>query len=103
MMIARWHIDARFGQKQVAIDLLKRWCEEIGPQIGWNEDVLRIATGSIGALESTIELEATVADLGELNESFQKLGSIEAHAEWSKEIEPYIVSGTPNWQIFRVV
>ena len=103
MIIARWHIDARFGHKQVAVDLLKRWCEEIASQIGWTEDNLRIATGSIVALESTIELEAKVEDLKELNEAFSKLGTIEAHAAWSKEIEPYIVSGTPHWQIYRVV
>ncbi len=30
MMIARWHIEARFGQKQTVIDSLKKWCDEIG-------------------------------------------------------------------------
>ena len=103
MMIARWHIEARFGHKQAAIDLLARWREEIGSQIGWTADKVRIATGSIGALESTIELEAEVADLAELNDAFEKFGAIEAHKAWSKEIEPYVVSGTPHWQIFRLV
>ncbi len=103
MMIARWHIEARFGHKQTVIDLLKRWNEEIGSQIGWTEDNFRIITGSIGALESTIESEIKIADLAELNDSFEKLGTIEAHKAWSKELEPYIVSGTTHWQIFRVV
>ncbi len=103
MMIARWHIDARFGHKQTAIDLLKRWDKEIGSQVGWTADKVRTTTGSIGALESTIETEVTIADLTELNDSFAKLGAIKAHEAWSKEIEPYIVSGTPHWQIFRVV
>ncbi len=103
MIIARWHIDARFGHKQAAVELLERWCVEIGSQIGWSKDNLRIATGSIGALESTIELEATVTDMAELNEAFNKLGAIEAHGAWGKEIEPFIVSGTTHWQIFRVV
>ena len=103
MLIARWHIDARFGHKQTAIDLLKRWREEIGSQIGWTEDKFRITTGSIGALESAIESEVMIADLGELNDAFDKLGAIEAHGAWSKEIEPYVVSGTPHWQIFRLV
>ena len=103
MMIARWHIEARFGHKQAAIDLLSRWCEEIGTQIGWTGNKVRIATGSIGALEATIELEAEIADLAELHDAFEKLGAIEAHKAWSKEIEPYVVSGTPHWQIFRLV
>jgi len=54
MIIARWHIDARFGQKQNVIDALKTWARDIASQIGWSSDNLRIATGSIGALESTV-------------------------------------------------
>jgi len=95
-MIARWKIEARFGHKQTALDLLKRWRDEIGAQVGWNADNYRITTGSIGALESTIETEVAISSLAELNDAFEKLGSIEAHAAWSKELEPYVVSGTPN-------
>ena len=50
MMIARWQIEARFGHKQTVIDSLKKWSAEIGVQIGWTEDKVRILTGSIGAL-----------------------------------------------------
>ncbi len=103
MMIARWQIEARFAHKQTVIDSLKRWHAEIGVQIGWTSDKVRLLTGSIGALESTVLTEVQVEGLTELNEAWDKLGSIEAHKQWSKEIEPYIVSGTPHWQIFRVV
>ncbi len=103
MMIARWHIDARFGHKQNVIDSLKKWAQEIASQIGWTKDRLRIATGSIGALESTVEVDVLVGDLSELDASWNKLGSIPAHKEWSKQIEPYIVSGTPRWEILRIV
>ena len=103
MMIARWRIEARFGHKQTVIDSLKRWNEEVGAQIGWTPEKLRILTGSVGALESTIESEVQIEDLAELSASWEKLGTIEAHKEWSKEIEPYVVSGTPRWQVFRVV
>ena len=60
-------------------------------------------TGSVGALESTIQSEVEIEDLAELGAAWEKLGAIEAHKQWSKDIEPYIVSGTPHWQIFRVV
>jgi len=103
MMIARWRIDARFGHKQTVIDSVKTWSREIGSQIGWTKDELRIASDSIGALEYTIEMDVMVRDLTELNASWNKLGSIPAHREWSKQIEPYIVSGTPRWEIFRIV
>ena len=102
MMVARWCIEARFGHKQTVIDSLKKWNREIGSQIGWTQDQLQIVTGSIGALESRIELEVLIEDLAELSASWAKLGNIEAHKQWSKDLEPHIVSGTPHWQVFRV-
>ena len=76
---------------------------DIASQIGWTKDKLRIASGSIGALESTVEMDVLVQDLSELNASGNKLGSIPTHKEWSKQIEPYIVPGTPRWEVFRIV
>lgn len=103
MMIARWQIEARFGQKQTVIDMMKRWDDEIGSQIGWTGNKMRLLTGSIGALESTIQMDLEIEDLADLGAAWEKLGAIDAHRQWSKEIEPYIVSGTPRWQIFRVL
>lgn len=103
MMIAGWHIDARFGHKQTAIDSLKTWSQDIASQIGWTKDKRRIASGSIGALESTIEIDVLVQDLSELNASWNKLSLIPAHKEWSKQSEPDIVFGTPRWELFRIV
>lgn len=103
MMIARWQIEARFGHKQTVIDSLKKWGEEILPQIGLSTDKTRIVTGSIGALESTIESEWQIEGLADLSAAWEKLGKIEAHQQWSKDLEPYIVSGTPHWKIFRVM
>ena len=103
MLIARWQIEARFGQKQVVVESLKRWFGEVGTQIGWTPDKFRILTGSVGALESTVTSEIEIKDLSELGDSWARLGEIKTHSNWSKDLEPYIVSGTPRWEIFRVV
>ena len=103
MIVARWHIEARFGHKQTVIDSLKKWCDDIGTQIGWTSDKTRIATGSIGVGEAVIELEVRQEDLADLNSSWAKLGTIDAHAAWSKEIEPNIVSGSARWEVYRVI
>ncbi len=103
MMIARWQIEARFGHKQTVMDSLKKWSEEILPQIGLSPDKTRMVTGSIGALESTLEFEWQIEGLAELAAAWEKLGTIDAHKKWSKDLEPYIVSGTPHWKIFRVM
>lgn len=103
MLIARWHIDARFGHKPTVIESLKAWSRDIAPQIGWTGDKLRLTTGSIGALESTIEVEVSIADLKELDDAWSRLAAIEAHKQWSRDLEPEVVSGTPRWDIYRVV
>ena len=52
MILARWSIDARFGYKQAVIDSMKEWQRNIGPQVGWTADRVRLLTGSVGAHES---------------------------------------------------
>jgi hypothetical protein len=101
MMVAKWQIDARFGQKQKVIEKLKEWSSQIAPQVGLHRG--RILTGSIGALEATVVHEWEVADLVELHRAWTELANIPAHAQWSKDLEPFVVSGTARWEIFRVV
>lgn len=103
MMIARWNIEARFGDKPAVIESMKRWQAEIGTQIGWTEDNTRLLTGSIGDHESLIQSEIRVADLAELNCAWDKLATMDAHKQWSKDLEPHIVSGTSRWEVLREV
>ena len=103
MMVARWSIDAKFGYKQNVIDLMQRWAREIAPQAGLTADKMRLITGSVGALEATIQSEVLIKDLGELNQVWDKLGAVTAHKQWSKELEPFVVSGTNRWEIYRVI
>ena len=103
MIIARWYIEARFGHKQAVVDSLKKWCDDFGTQIGWTSGMMRIATGSIGVREAAVELEVQLEDLADLNSSWTKLGAIDAHAEWSKELEPHVVSGSTRWEVYRLV
>ncbi|MGH6855939.1 MAG: hypothetical protein ACREDX_06525 [Aestuariivirga sp.] len=103
MFIARWHIDAKFGQKQKVLDLMRRWEQEIGRQAGTGTMEFSMLTGSIGAREATIEVNHKVESLAQLEAFFAAIGKNPAHAEWSKELEPHIVSGTAYWTILRVV
>lgn len=103
MIIARWHVDARFGHKQDVIDSLNWWVGQIAPQIGWPPDRMRLVTGSIGARESRFEHEVVLQDIGELKAAWDKLATIEAHKQWSRDIEPNVVSGSMYWEIFRVI
>ncbi|CAG9176661.1 MULTISPECIES: hypothetical protein [Cupriavidus] len=101
MLIARWQIDARFGHKQEVISRLQQWAQDIAPQVGLQCG--RLLTGSIGALEATVVHDWEVADLAELDRAWQKLGQLPAHAQWGRELEPFVVSGTARWEIYRVI
>ena len=103
MMVARWSIDAKFGYKQNVVDLMQRWLKEIAPQAGIKAEKTRLLTGSIGALEATIQSEHVIEDLTELNQVWDKLAAIAAHKQWSKDLEPFVVSGTSRWEIYRVL
>lgn len=103
MMIARWTINARFGYKQNVIDLMERWMREIAPTVGLTRERTRLLTGSVGALESSIQTEHEIADLGELQRVWDTLAKIEQHKQWGKELEPYVVSGTSRWEVMRVL
>jgi hypothetical protein len=71
--------------------------------VGLAEMKFQIMTGSIGAREATVEAHHQVESLAKLEEFFARLGKIDAHAKWGKEMEPFVVSGTSQWQIFRIV
>jgi hypothetical protein len=103
MLIARWQIDARFGQKQTVIDMLRNWAKDIAPQIGFTADKGRLLTGSIGAREATVVHEWAVADLAELEKAWTALAKIEGHKDWGKNLEPHVVSGSSRWDIYRVL
>jgi hypothetical protein len=103
MLIARWQIDAKFGQKQTVIDMLRTWGDTVAPQIGWTKDKSLLLTGSIGARESTVINEWTVADLAELDKAWAALARIDAHKKWGADLEPHVVSGSSRWEIYRVL
>jgi hypothetical protein len=103
MLIARWQIDARFGHKQAVIDMLRYWAENIAPQTGLATERGHILSGSVGALEATVEHNWEVADLTELDRVWTKLATLEAQRQWGTDLEPHVVSGTAKWSVYRVV
>ncbi len=103
MFVARWSIDVKFGHKDEFIALQKVWQENVGNKIGWERGKYRVLNGSIGAAESRFEMEISVDSLAELETAWAKLPEIEAHKKFGKDMEPLIVSGSNNWEIFRVV
>jgi hypothetical protein len=63
----------------------------------------KLLTGSVGAREATVEVNHTVENLAELERFFETLGKIDAHKQWGKDLEPYVMSGSSVWNIYRVL
>lgn len=103
MFVARWHITARFGHRQKAIDLLRAWASEIGPKAGLDPGSVTMLSVALGARESEILSEMKVKDLAELDGLFSKLGQMPEHAAWGEKLEPHIVSGSNHWEVLRVI
>lgn len=101
MMIARWTVDARFGCKQAALTLMQRWWKDIAPQIGWSQAQARILSASLGAPESTIQVEVEIADLVALDDAWTRLAKVPDQETWAAELQPLIVSGTTSWSVYR--
>ncbi|MGZ3236546.1 MAG: hypothetical protein ACXWIN_00710 [Burkholderiaceae bacterium] len=53
--------------------------------------------------EATIVHEREVADLVELDRAWAKLATLPAHAQWGKELEPLVVSGSSRWKVCWVI
>ncbi|TJW21646.1 MAG: hypothetical protein E5X42_05845, partial [Mesorhizobium sp.] len=77
MFSARWQIDAKFGHKQTALELMRKWEREIGSQVGLADLKFQLMTGSVGAREATIETHHQVESLAQLEEFFAKIAKIE--------------------------
>ena len=101
MIIARWQIDARFGHKKDVMDSIRRWNENIGSKIGFSQKNMRMMTGSIGVNESTVVMELELDSISALDEAWEKMGNLKEHKQWSKELEPKIVSGSHRWEVYR--
>ena len=103
MIIARWHITARFGQKGEIIKGLQYWITDIGGLAGFSPG--RIVSGRIGAKENLVEWETehdTIAALENCWANFGKMPQIaEKHKQWSVEQEPFM-QGTTHWEIFGI-
>lgn len=101
MIIARWYCSARFGMKDELVGKITDWWQTIGKEIGQTD--YTISTGSIGAAEALITVDVRVKDLADLDEQWKKLAGHTGHRDFSKAVEPLLVSGSTRWEVLRVV
>lgn len=44
-----------------------------------------------------------MSSLAELEQFYAAIGKMDAHKKWGTDMEPYVVSGSVYWNIYRVV
>ncbi|GMH45469.1 hypothetical protein BSKO_13426 [Bryopsis sp. KO-2023] len=96
---ARWTIEASFGRKGEALNLMKDWVLNVASKGGLDSKSVTLCSGAVGAPESRIELEIGFPDVGAW-EAFLSRIPAEGHRKWSKEMEPCIIDGSPTWSVF---
>jgi hypothetical protein len=79
MLHARWQIDGRFGRKQDVIERLQAWARDIAPLVRLRDG--HLLTGSIGALEATLEHAQLIVSLADLEQAWPKLATPETHRQ----------------------
>lgn len=103
MMIARWHVSAKFGYKDEVIKLMREWEREVGSQTDIDLGKARLITGSLGAAEAELQEDMPIENLSELDGFFDKIATVKLHADWGRKMSEYVVSGSSYWEVFRVV
>lgn len=103
MFIAAWSFDVQYGTRDEAIRALKE-ANALVEKSGWRAKNTRLLSGSIGAPESRFILEHEFASLADLEASWQSLQSrAEDFKRMVAQMKNFIVSGTPRWEIYRVI
>ncbi|MDX9862074.1 MAG: hypothetical protein RBS99_14270, partial [Rhodospirillales bacterium] len=69
----------------------------------WSAGQARIVTGSLGAPESTIEVEIAVGGLADIESAWARLGELPAQGQWADQLAPLVVSGTARWSVYRLL
>ena len=102
MIIARWHLTARFGHRDEVVALLGKWEVDVGQRIGWRPGSVRIVTGMLGESDSNIEFEVRMDNLSDLDGAWADMKAVPYHAQYMKDLEPCVESGTTRWTVMRV-
>lgn len=103
MFVACWMFDVRYGTKAAALTALKEF-ELRKRECGWRARRARILSGSIGVAEARIVVENEFDSLDDLEKSWDALhGHGDVFKRCVEEMEQYVVSGSPKWEIYRLV
>lgn len=102
MIIARWHLTARFGHRDAVVALLGKWEVDVGQRIGWRPGSVRILTGMLGESDSNIEFEVRMDNLSDLEVAWSNMKDVPYHAQHMKDLEPLVAAGTTRWTVMRV-
>jgi hypothetical protein len=96
--VARWSFDVPFGKKPEAFKVLDGW-EQYAQETGW--PVGRQLVASIGPPESRVEIEYTFDHLSRLEDVWERLSG-EKFKTWQAQLAPFVVPGSPHWEIYRL-
>lgn len=104
MFLAQWSFDMQYGARQETMSMVKEFGSAIEKLPGWRSKKTRVLWGSIGAPESRVVIEHEFASLSDLEASWTAIqGSQDFFRNMVTQMRTVIVSGTPRWEVYRVL
>lgn len=103
MHVVRWQFQVRFGHLKDVLGILRQWEVNVGQRAGWRATNVRVLQGLVGPSQSTVELETTIDNLGDLESSFNDMSKLPHHADAMVALEKYVVGGSDSWTVLKVI
>jgi hypothetical protein len=103
MFVASWAFDIQYGSRKQLLETMKELPAQLKSS-GWKSVRSRILEGSIGVPESRFVVEHEFNSIADLEASWEELHKRgEFFGKLVSQMKGVIVSGTPRWEVYRIV
>ena len=103
MFLCQWSLDIIFGKQRQALDIIKEWGAEKMRSSNFRKSTEnRVYSGYVGDSAAHIVDEYVFESLDDFQKALADMGKQE-FKKFAESIAPYIVSGTQNWKVHRII
>ena len=103
MFACQWSFDIPFDKQSEAFQIMKAWAEDSSAYAGFKRAISRrIMVGHKGVSASHIIVEHVFESLADFEEAISGMGAPQ-FKKHSDSLVPYMVSGSQNWRMYRVI
>lgn len=103
MLICQWHLDIVYGKQAEAVRIMRAWgADKFASSEFRRASGGRLLAGYVGASASHIVDEYTFASLADFEAALASMSAPQFRRH-SEALAPYIVPGSQQWVVYRVL